>query len=54
MQTDQTDQMDDIEYFLKKALTCFKNKDMKGVEQCIKRLHLMFDALIIYRLHKGT
>jgi hypothetical protein len=50
----QINQMDDIKYFLKKAINCFNNNDMKGVEQCIKRLHLMFDALIIYRLHRGT
>lgn len=47
-------QMDDIEYFLRKALTCFENKDLNGVEQSVKRLHLMFDAHIIYRLHKGN
>jgi hypothetical protein len=47
-------QLDDIEYFLKKATLCFQNKDMKGVEQCVRRLYLMFDALIVYRLHKGN
>lgn len=50
----QNEQMDDIEYFLKKAIVCFNNNDIEGVERCVKQLHLMFDALIIYRLHKGA
>ena len=47
------DQIDDIEYFLKRAITCFNNKDMDGLKKCVRQLHLMFDALIIYRLHRG-
>jgi hypothetical protein len=50
--TQQDTQIDDIQYFLKKALDAINCYDFEGAKVCIKRLYLMNDALITYRLHK--
>jgi hypothetical protein len=44
---------DDIIYFLEKAIKCVEQNDTEGVTLCLKRINLMHDALIIYRLHHG-
>lgn len=46
-------QKDDILYLLDKAMLYVRDNNMVEAEKCIKRLKLMHDALIVYRLHKG-
>jgi hypothetical protein len=45
-------QQDDRMYFIDKALTFCGNNDLEGAKQALKRLKLMEDALVVYRLHK--
>ena len=47
------DQQDDRMYFINKALSCCDNNDITGAKQALKRLKLMEDALIIYRLNRN-
>lgn len=42
----------DISYFIDKALTCCENNDIKGAKQALKRLKLMEDSLLSYRLSR--
>ena len=46
----EQEQKSDRMYFINKALVCCDNNDIKGAKQALKRLKLMEDALIVYKL----
>jgi len=46
------DEHDDIQYFVDKMVCYFNNNDIKNAIKMYKRLKLMEDADIIYRLSK--
>lgn len=46
-------QKSDVLYFIDKALVCCDNNDIKGAKQALKRLKLMEDSLIVYKLSRN-
>lgn len=50
---EEKSQQDDRMYFIDKALTCCGNNDLEGAKQALKRLKLMEDVLLVYRLHSN-